>query len=142
LKTILVLNRPFNIGIFKSLRLKHVGLILASVWVLILVAAVATSIYRNIDGPTVTKVMANNIHLTEANSVLNDNLGSARALGNETKGKLSSANSMINDLMTDLHRSRTDISNLKHLFQSYITSIPLTTFSPETPGSLGKQLVQ
>lgn len=46
-----MLKHGISIDIFRSLRLKHVGLVLASVWVLILVAAVAASIYRNIDAP-------------------------------------------------------------------------------------------
>lgn len=136
-----MLKHTINIGIFRSLRLKHVGLVLGSVWVLILVAAVAASIYRNIDGPTVTKVMAKNIDLSKANSVLNQNLGSARASSAETEAELSTANSIIDGLMTDLNQSRTDNSNLKELFRSYITDVPLTTFSPEKPGSFGMHFI-
>lgn len=117
------------------------GLVLASVWVLILVAAVSASIYRNIDGPTVSKVMAKNIDLSNANSELNRDLGSARLLNAETEGELSNADSIINELKADLDKSQADISNLKKLFQSYITAIPLTAFSPNTAGTLGMHFV-
>ncbi len=136
-----MLKHTINIGIFRSLHLKHVGLILASVWVLILVAAVGASIYRHIDGPTVTKVMAKNIDLSNANSELNSSLGSARLLNVETKGELSNADSMINELKADLNKSQADISILKKLLQSYITAVPLTTFSPNTADTLGMHFV-
>lgn len=62
--------------------------------------------------------MAKNIDLSEANYVLNSDLGSAQLLNVATKGELSTADSMINELKAGLHKSQTDISNLKKLLQS------------------------
>ena len=55
----------------KMLYLKKVGLALASLWVIILIGAMAATIYREIDGPTVRATTSENLNLSSANSSLN-----------------------------------------------------------------------
>ena len=64
-------NLP-GIDFVKTLRLKQVGLAVASLWVIVLVAAVGSTIYREIDGPTVRSTVAENVSLTSLNSTVGD----------------------------------------------------------------------
>ena len=100
----------------KMLHLKKMGLVLASLWVIILVAAVAATIYREFDGPTVRATTSENLSLHNVNSSLD--------------GDLDAAQSVIDRLNLDLLSSRSDYDDLKSKLESYISSAPLLHTGP------------
>ncbi len=106
-------------GLFKMLHLKKVGLILASVWVIILVAAVAATIYREFDGPAVRTVTAQNIDLSTVNSSLNTNLDAIQL-----------DNAQLN---SNLLNSQTELIALKKQLESYIASFDPIDNASKTP---------
>ena len=100
----------------KMLHLKKVGLALASLWVMILISAVAATIYREIDGPTVRATTFANLNLSAANSSLNSDLITAQAT--------------IEQLNIDLLGSHSDYDDLKSKLESYLSSAPLLQTGP------------
>lgn len=103
--------------------LKKIGLALASLWVIVLVAAGAATIYREFDGQTVRTVTAQNIDLSTANSSLNINLDAAQIDNAQ--------------LTSNLVNSQTELTALKKQLGSYITSLPLEKTAPKAPLSIG-----
>ena len=87
------------------------GLVLASLWVIVLIAAVASTIYREIDGPTISSTTAENLNLTKINSTLNENLDSARI-----------SNNRLNAELTD---SRMEYVDLMWRIESYLSTTPV-----------------
>ena len=98
------------------LHLKKVGLALASLWVIILIGAVAATIYREIDGPTVRATTFENLDLSSANSSLNSDLNAAQ--------------DKIEQLNNVLLGSDSDYDDLKSKLESYISSAPLLQTGP------------
>ena len=105
------------------LHLKKVGLALASVWVIVLIAAVAATIYREFEGPTVRIVTARNIDLSTANSSLNTNLDAVQVDNAQ--------------LASNLANSQIELAALKKQLGYYIASIPLKEVAPKAPLSIG-----
>lgn len=89
-----------HIGYFKTLRLKQVGLALAALWIVVLVAALSATIYREIDGPSVRSTITENLQFSSTNSTLNKKLDSARNANDQLK--------------LDLQRSRYDYADLQN----------------------------
>lgn len=112
-----------NIDFVKALRLKQVGIALASLWLIVLIATVASTIYREIDGPTVRSTVAENLNLAAINSTLNMDLDSARK-ANEV------ANGMIDQLNADSMVSQSDLANFKRRLYSYLSSAPPAQIGP------------
>ena len=54
-----------RIDYVKVLRLKQVGIALAGLWVVVFIAAIAATIYREFDGPTVRSTTAENMELSQ-----------------------------------------------------------------------------
>ena len=98
------------------LHLKKVGLALASIWVIVLVAAVAATIYREFDGPTIRATTSENIALNQANSSLNSDLNDAR--------------DAIEQLSIDLLGSRSEHDDLRSKFESFLSTAPLLQTGP------------
>ena len=96
--------------------LKKVGLALASLWVIVLISAVAATIYREIDGPTVRATTFENLNLSTANSSL--------------KSELNTAQATIEQLNIDLLGSHSDYDDLKSKLESYLSSAPLLQTGP------------
>ena len=114
----------------KVLRLKPMAVALAGIWVIVLVAAVTGTIYRDIDGPTLRSTLAENMGLTAENSSLSGELSSAR---HDTEV----ANEMIDQLEADLIAAQWDHYTLKRQLESYLSSTPLAALiGPKPPGSL------
>ena len=113
----------------KTLHLKQVGLALVSLWFIVLVAAIAATIYREFDGPTVRSTAAENLELSSINSTLNQNLISARNAGDDTSLELSAAKVTIARLNIALRDSRSDQADLWKRLGSFLTSVPLTQIS-------------
>ena len=118
-----------NIDFVKTLRLKQVGIALASLWFIVLVAAVASTIYREFDGPTVRSTVAENLNLTAINSTLSANLESVRK-SNEV------ANGMIDQLNADLMVSQSEHANLGRWLESYLSFAPLAQIGPNSASTL------
>ena len=112
-----------NIGLVKALHLKKVGLAFASVWVIVLVAAVAATIYREFDGPTVRTVMAQNVDLSTVNISLNTNLDAVQI-----------ENAQLNSNLLD---SQTELVALKMQFETYIASFASIENASKIPLSIG-----
>ena len=89
---------------------------MASLWVIILIGAVAATIYREIDGPTVRATTFENVNLSNANSSLNSDLNAAQAT--------------IEQLNIDLLGSHSDYDDLKSKLESYLSSAPLLQTGP------------
>ena len=119
-----------NIDLVKVLHLKKVGLAFASLWVIILVAAVAATIYREFDGTTIRTVTAQNVALSTANSSLNRNL-------DETGSDLGAALADNSQLSTYLQNSQSELAALKNQFESYIAPFALIENASKTPLSIG-----
>jgi len=119
-----------NIDLVKALRLKQVGIALAGVRLIVLIAAVASTIYREFDGPSIRSTMAENAILMSTNSALNEDLDSARDANDDALGKLSVAQVTIERLNIDLQDSRSDHANLQKRLEPYLTIIPLIRISP------------
>ena len=114
----------------KVLRLKPMAVALAGIWVIVLVAAVTGTIYRDIDGPTLRSTLAENMGLTAENSSLSGELSSAR---HDTEV----ANEMIDQLEADLIAAQWDHYTLNRQLESYLSSTPLMALiGPKPPGSL------
>ena len=103
----------------QTLRLKKIGLFLASLWVVVLVAGVASTIYREVDGPTVRSVVSKNLNLSSVNASLSGNLDSAKAANEAFESELMAA---------------------KLWYESHITSIPLGRKASATPHWLNGHL--
>ena len=114
---------PRKMDYVKSLHLKQVGIALASLWVIVLIAAVAATIYREIDGPTIRSTITQNLNLASVNSTLNNNLDSAEKSNNV-------ANETIDQLNLDLRNSQSDLGDLKKQFASYFLSFPVIQLPP------------
>jgi hypothetical protein len=112
-----------NIDLVKALHLKKVGLAFASLWVIVLVAAVAATIYREFDGPTVRTVMAQNVDLSTVNISLNTNLDAVQI-----------ENAQLNSNLLD---SRAKLVALKKQFESYIASFAPIENASKIPLSIG-----
>ncbi len=110
-----------NVDFFKVLRLKQVGFALASLWLIVLIAAVAGVIYREIDGPTIRSTIAENLSLTAINSTLDANLDSAKGT--------------IEQLKADLMVSQSDRANLRRQLESLISPAPPAQIDPDPSGS-------
>ena len=123
-------TKPTHIDYFKALHLRQVGLALASLWVILLVAAVAATIYREFDGPTIRSTVTENLDLSSINSKLNQKLITARNANDDALGNLSAANETIDRLNWDLKDSRSDYADLISWLESYLTSVPLMQISP------------
>ncbi len=121
-----IISVPFDpriIDYVKVLLLKHVGLTLAGLWVIVLIAAVAATIYRVIDGPSISTTISKNSELVSDNATLNRDLDlalKANDIAQET----------IDQLNIDLRESRSDNANLRKLLDSYLTSIPSENTAP------------
>ena len=113
----------------KVSRLKQVGIALAGLWVVILIAAIAATIYREFDGPTVRSTTAENVDLSSINSTLNKDLIAARTANDDALGVLSAAEVTIEQLNIDLMESRFDHFFLQRRLASYLTLVPLTKIS-------------
>ena len=113
----------------KALHLKRVGLALAGLWVVIFIAAVSATIYREFDGPTIRSTTAENLDLSSINSTLNQNLISARIANDDALDNLSAANATVDRLNFDLQDSRSDYDILQKRLASYLTLVPLTKIS-------------
>ncbi|MDA0264427.1 MAG: hypothetical protein O3A93_09430 [Chloroflexi bacterium] len=100
----------------KTPLLKQVGLALASLWVIMLVAAVSATIYREFDGPTVRDTMAQNVDLSTTNSSLKIGLDSAQRANAAAQATIDKLNA--------------EKANLRSLFESYIAPIPLLKSGP------------
>ena len=100
----------------RMLHLKKVGLVLASFWVIILVAAVAATIYREFDGPTVRATTSENLSLNDANFSLSS--------------ELIDAQDAIERLNLDLLGTRSDYDNLKSKLDSFLSSAPVLQAGP------------
>ena len=87
------------------------GLVLAGLWLIVLIAAISATIYREIDGTTVRSTIAENLNLVSINSTLNKDLDSAQTT--------------IDKLTIELRDLRSDYSALQIRFESYLTSVPL-----------------
>ena len=114
-------NYLINVDFFKVLRVKQVGFALASLWLIVLIAALASVIYREIDGPTVRSTIAENLSLTAINSTLNANLDSAKGT--------------IAQLKADLMVSQSDRANLRRQLESLISSAPPAQIDGDLAGS-------
>ncbi len=104
------------------LLLKKMGLVFASLWIVILVAAVAAIIYRDFGGPTIRTVTAQNIDLSTVNSSLITNLDAVQR-----------DNALLN---SNLLNSQTELATLKRQFETYVTSVSKIKFAPKTPLSM------
>lgn len=114
----------------KVLRLKPMAIALAGIWVIVLVAAVTGTIYRDIDGPTLRSTLAENMGLAAANYSLNERLNSAQ---HDTEV----ANGVIDQLEADLIAAQWDHYTLNRRLESYLSSTPLMALiGPKPPGSL------
>ena len=100
-----------HIDYVKTLRLKQVGIALAGLWVIVLIAAISATIYREIDGLAVRSTLTENENLASINSTLNHDLDSARTT--------------IDELTIELQDLRSDYTGLQRLFESYLSSLPL-----------------
>lgn len=112
---------PKNIDYMKALHIKQIGIALASIWVIVLVAAVAATIYREIDGPTVRSAISENINIASINAQLssrNDSLES-------TAIRLSDAQDQIRQLNAALESSRQDQAELRKTVELYFSEVPL-----------------
>ena len=107
----------------KMFHLKKVGLALASLWVIVLVAAGAATIYREFDGQTVRTVTAQNIDLSTSISSINMNLDAVQIDNAQ--------------LTSNLVNSQIELTALKKQLGSYITSLPLKETAPKAPLSIG-----
>ncbi len=139
-----------NIDFVKTLRLKQVGIALASLWLIVLVAAVASTIYREFDGPTVRSTVAENLNLTATNSTLSANLESARNANEVANGTIDRANGkidhangmidrlngMIDRLNADLMVSQFEHANLERWLESYLSFAPLAQIGPNSAATL------
>lgn len=96
------------------------GIVLASLWLIVLIAAVAGTIYREIDGPSIRSTVAENVILTGEISTLNSDLDSAHG--------------MIDQLNADLKVVRSDNASLKRQLESYFSYAPLTQIG-RNPGA-------
>ena len=112
-----MLTNTGSTGIVNMLHLKKVGLVFASLWIVILVAAVAATIHRVFDGPTVRTVTAQNIDLSTVNSSLVTNLDAVQR-----------DNALLN--------SQTELTALKRQFKSYVASVSTIKFAPKMPLSM------
>lgn len=99
-----------NIDYVRVLHLRKVGIALAGLWVIVLVAAVSATIYREFDGPTIRSTVSENVNLTTINSTLNENLNSARDANNNALGQLSRRKRTSPSLILN-----SEILNLKYL---------------------------
>ena len=114
----------------KVLRLKPMAVALAGIWVIVLVAAVTGTIYRDIDGPTLRSTLAENMGLAAANSSLNEKQNSAQ---HDT----GVANAVIDQLEADLIAAQWDHYTLNRRLESYLSSTPLMALiGPKPPASL------
>ena len=125
-----------RIDYVKVLRLKQVGIALAALWVVIFIAAVSATIYREFDGPTVRSTTAENMDLSSINSalnqdliLLNQDLILVRTANDDALENLSAANVTIDRLNIDLRVSRSDHFILQKRLESYLTLVPLTPIS-------------
>ena len=125
-----------NIDFVKTLRLKQVGIALASLWLIVLVAAVASTIYREFDGPTVRSTVAENLNLTATNSTLSANLESARKANEVANGTIDRANGTIDQLNADLMVSQSEHANLERWLESYLSLAPLAQIGPNSASTL------
>ena len=125
-----------NIDFVKTLRLKQVGIALASLWLIVLVAAVASTIYREFDGPTVRSTVAENLNLTATNSTLSVNLESARKANEVANGTIDRANGTIDQLNADLMVSQSEHANLERWLESYLSFAPLAQIGPNSAATL------
>jgi len=129
-----------NIDYVKALHLKQVGLALASLWVIVLIAAASATIYREIDGPNIRSTISENRDLitinSTLNSTLNENLDSARKAKEVALGKISSAEKIIDQLNVYLVDSQSDHSNLKKRLESYLSLAPLIQVVPDSHASV------
>ena len=110
-----------NLDYVKSLRLKWVGIALAGVWAIVLVAAVAATIYREIDGPTVRSTISENLELSSINSSLNNDLNSAHDATQAAK----EAEQTILRLKLDLLNSKQYEATLQRRLEAYFSSAHL-----------------
>ena len=113
-----MLTNLAGIDFVKTLRLKQVGLALATLWVIVLIAAVSSAIYREIDGPTISAMAAENVNLNWINSTLNENLDSAQSANHV-------AQDAIDKLSTKLQDSRLEYADLIWRFESYLSTTPV-----------------
>ena len=90
---------------------------------MVLVAAVAATIYREIDGPTVRSSISANINLNSINSTLCRSLESAQKANTV-------AQNTIAQLTIDLQNSRPDHAALQDRLETYLTSVPWVPIDP------------
>lgn len=107
-----------NLDYIKTLRLKWVGIALATVLMIALVAAVAAIIYREIDGPTVRSTISEKLELSSTISSLNNDLNSDH---DATK----TAEETILRLELDLQNSNEYEATLKTMLEGYFSSASL-----------------
>ncbi len=115
-----------NTSYAQTFRLKKVGYFLISLWVIVLVAGVASTIYREFDGPTVRSVTAQNMNLGSINSTLSTNLDLANDATQTVMTELVVATEEIARLNANLENSRNEVTALKRWYESRATSIPLS----------------
>lgn len=107
----------------QALHLKKVGLFLISLWVIVLIGGVGSTIYREIDGPAFRNVTAQNLSLNSINSTLSDNLTSANAASETTSNHLFAAQELVARQQMELDRAQTELAVLKQWYESYLASI-------------------
>ena len=122
-------TNSIRIDYVKALHLKRVGLALAGLWVIIFIAAVSATIYREFDGPTVRSTVAENLNLTATNSTLSANLESARKANEVAVGT-------IDQLNADLMVSQSEHANLERWLESYLSFAPLTQIGTTSAATL------
>ena len=109
-------SNPGDMDHVKSQHLKHAALALACIWVILFIAAVGATIYREFDGPTVRSTIADNVNLASINHRLNLDLDSAQNINDQ--------------LHTDLLLAQSDHAGLQYRLDSLLTSLPLIQISP------------
>lgn len=94
-----------NTSYVQALRLKEMGLFLVGIWLIVLVAGIAASLYREIDGPTIRRLAAKNLDLNSIHTTLTEELRLANAANLEVNAELTHAKERITSLDTRLRIS-------------------------------------
>ena len=118
---------------------KRFGLFLVALWLIVLVAAVASLIYQRFDGPTIQSVTAANMSLENQNLNLNVKSASLQARLSSLSTEIASLQSQLLATSVDLDsaRSRLATTTKQHaeiweVLSQFVTVVPLELY----PGDL------
>lgn len=121
-----------NINYIKALHVKQIGIALASIWVIVLIAAVGATIYREIDGPTIRTTIAESVNvasinaqLSSSNTSLTKELDSATSSNIVYQAALDDAKERIDRLTSALDASQRLNAEQWEILEAYREQFPI-----------------